>query len=105
MRDGELVRAFVGYATHLQDEPVWWCPTRDAFVSPFHGEAYDTAGRILYGPAQRALDELPVIRDGRDFLVYGEPVATGAPVDDERARSDRAWDPVEGPGFCPSPVK
>ena len=105
VRDGDRLTAFLAYATHLDDEPIWWCPTLEAFVSPMHGEAYDVAGRILFGPAQRALDRLTVERDGGDIVVFPEPVATGLPVEDERAHAGRPWEPVVEGEFCPGAVE
>jgi Rieske Fe-S protein len=37
-------------------------------VCPCHGSTYDRAGRVLRGPAERALTTFPVAREG-DFLV------------------------------------
>lgn len=102
IREGDSVGAFLGYTTHLEDEPIWWCPTRAAFISPFHGEAYDTAGRILGGPQSRALDALPVQQHGPDIVVAPRPVVTGAPADDPSARSDLPWTDYVS---CPSPLK
>ena len=103
VRQGDSVRAFLATATHLENEPIWWCPSVEAFVSPMHGEAYDTSGRVIHGPARRALDELPVALDGGTIEVARGPVRTGAPVDDEAAQSDRAVDVglFEGETFCP----
>ncbi len=38
-------------------------------VCPCHGSTYDRDGRVLRGPAQRALTRFPVTRDGDDLVI------------------------------------
>ncbi len=102
--DGDSITAFLAYATHLEDERIWWCPTLDAFVPPAHGEAYDRSGRIIVGPAERALDRLPVERDGSSIVIRATPVTTGASMQDEGAHAVRSWDPHRA-DFCPQHVE
>jgi Rieske Fe-S protein len=41
----------------------------DRLVCPCHGSTYDRDGRVLKGPAQRALTRYPVTRAGDDLVI------------------------------------
>lgn len=41
----------------------------DRLVCPCHGSTYDREGRVLRGPAQRALTRYPVTRMGDDLVI------------------------------------
>jgi Rieske Fe-S protein len=41
----------------------------DRLVCPCHGSTYDRDGRVLKGPAQRALTRYPVTRSGDDLVI------------------------------------
>lgn len=58
-RAGSTVVAFLGRSPHLGEE-IRWCPREHVFVSPAHGELFDSEGRFLSGPAVRDLDRVPV---------------------------------------------
>lgn len=39
-------------------------------VCPCHGSTYDRAGKVLKGPAERALTTYPVTRDGENIVIH-----------------------------------
>ena len=45
----------------------------DRLVCPCHGSTYDRDGRVLKGPAQRALARYPVTRSGNDLVIEVAP--------------------------------
>jgi Rieske Fe-S protein len=71
--DGE-VRTFLGVCTH-EGCPLGWNPQQHLIRCPCHGSAFDTAGRVVQGPAQVALTRLEtIVENGAVFLV--EPRVT-----------------------------
>ena len=58
VRDGGKVRAFLALCTH-EGCPLGWNPTQRLIRCPCHGSAFSTAGRVVQGPAQNPLRELP----------------------------------------------
>jgi Rieske Fe-S protein len=45
----------------------------DRLVCPCHGSTYDRDGRVLKGPAQRALTRYPVTRSGGELVIEVGP--------------------------------
>jgi thiosulfate dehydrogenase [quinone] large subunit len=45
----------------------------DRLVCPCHGSTYDRDGRVLKGPAQRALARYPVMRSGDQLVIEVAP--------------------------------
>ncbi len=45
----------------------------ERLVCPCHGSTYDRDGRVLKGPAQRALTTYPVARSGDDLVIEVAP--------------------------------
>ena len=45
----------------------------DRLVCPCHGSTYDREGRVLKGPAQRALTRYPVSRSGDELVIEVMP--------------------------------
>lgn len=45
----------------------------DRLVCPCHGSTYDRDGRVLKGPAQRALDRFPVAQAGDELVIEMAP--------------------------------
>jgi thiosulfate dehydrogenase [quinone] large subunit len=43
--------------------------SRDRLVCPCHGSTYDRDGKVLKGPAQRALTRYPVTRSGDELII------------------------------------
>jgi Rieske Fe-S protein len=63
------VRTFVAECTH-EGCPLGWNPTQRLIRCPCHGSAFDTAGRVVQGPARRALTELEtVVERGTVMLI------------------------------------
>ena len=54
------VRTFVAECTH-EGCPLGWNPGQRLIRCPCHGSAFDTAGRVVEGPARRALTELETL--------------------------------------------
>jgi len=84
--------AFSARCTHLG------CPvqrTADGFSCPCHGARFDMAGRVLSGPARRALPwyRLWIEPDGRLWVAVDEPVRPGA-----RPRVELEIRPASGGG-------
>jgi cytochrome b6-f complex iron-sulfur subunit len=46
-----------------------WKPTQKALVCPCHGSTFGPDGKVLQGPATRALATYPVLIDGKDVWV------------------------------------
>ena len=45
----------------------------DRLVCPCHGSTYDRDGRVLKGPAQRALTRYPIPRSGDELIIEVAP--------------------------------
>jgi Rieske Fe-S protein len=66
---GGTIRTFVAECTH-EGCPLGWNQGQRLIRCPCHGSAFDTAGRVVQGPAARSLTELETIVDrGRVLLV------------------------------------
>ena len=59
---GGRVRTFVAECTH-EGCPLGWNATQRLIRCPCHGSAFDTAGRVVEGPARRPLTELETLVD------------------------------------------
>ena len=63
------IRTFVAECTH-EGCPLGWNAAQRLIRCPCHGSAFDTAGRVVEGPARRALAELEtVVERGTVMLV------------------------------------
>jgi hypothetical protein len=65
---GPSITVFLAETPHLPNEPLDWDEGSRTFLG-LHGEAFDLAGQILTGPAQRPLWRCPTtIRDKRVYI-------------------------------------
>ena len=109
-REGKRATVFLDDARHMSGEQLWWCPHERIFVSPYHGEQFDPAGRKIGGPARGGLNEYRVRNDrGRliidtdDVVVRGLTPRGRPPATLSGARFDLPYN--SGPGsFCRQPV-
>ena len=62
------IRAFLAVCTH-EGCPLGWNPQQHLIRCPCHGSAFDTAGIVVNGPAQRPLTRLETMVDGGDILL------------------------------------
>jgi Rieske Fe-S protein len=67
------IRTFVAVCTH-EGCPLGWNATQHLIRCPCHGSAFDTAGRVVDGPAPLPLTELETFVERNDVLVV--PPAT-----------------------------
>lgn len=77
VNDGRRVRTFVAECTH-EGCPLGWNPSQRLIRCPCHGSAFDTAGRVVQGPAALPLTEVETV------------VERGAVMIDDRALSPRS---------------
>jgi hypothetical protein len=120
VREGSVVTAFLGRSTD-SGEPIVYCPSERAFVSPNDASLWNERGEYVAGSAQRDLDRLEVeidlqhrvtidvddvIRAGRRSpgTVSGE---AGQRYDSFRrgdAQASFCLNPVPRPDTVPSPA-
>jgi Rieske Fe-S protein len=75
VRQGEGVRALSKVCPHLGCR-VRWEQTKDRFFCPCHDGVFDREGRVVSGPAPRALDRYEVeVAGGAVYLSMKEPNA------------------------------
>lgn len=58
--DGRKLRTFLAVCTH-EGCPLGWNSTQRLIRCPCHGSAFDTAGRVVEGPARDPLTELETV--------------------------------------------
>ena len=58
--DGHTLRTFVAVCTH-EGCPLGWNSMQRLIRCPCHGSAFDTAGRVVEGPAREPLTELETV--------------------------------------------
>ena len=69
VNEGGDIRAFRAVCTH-EGCPLGWNPEQHLIRCPCHGSAFDTAGKVVNGPAQVPLTRLETIAErGRVLLV------------------------------------
>ena len=62
------IRAFLGVCTH-EGCPLGWNPNQHLIRCPCHGSAFDTAGRVVNGPAKIGLTKLETIVEDQAVLL------------------------------------
>lgn len=65
---GGDVRAFLAVCTH-EGCPLGWNPQQHLIRCPCHGSAFDTAGKVVNGPAQVGLTRLDTIVERGSVLL------------------------------------
>jgi quinol---cytochrome c reductase iron-sulfur subunit, bacillus type len=73
-----MVTAFSPVCPHLGCHYLW-NPGRDRFECPCHASVFSIDGRVLYGPAPRPLDTLPVKIENGLLYVRRERFKVGIP--------------------------
>jgi len=68
--DGK-VTTFLAVCTH-EGCPLGWNPQQHLIRCPCHGSAFDTAGKVVNGPAQKPLTPLPTIAERGKVLLVEE---------------------------------
>jgi cytochrome b6-f complex iron-sulfur subunit len=66
---GDLPFSAVNAACSHQGCVLKWQPAKKALVCPCHGSTFGPDGKVLQGPASRALATYPVLVDGKDVWV------------------------------------
>ena len=85
--------SFAAYALGCTHEGTAVRASGDGWVCPSHGAAFDTAGRVTAGPANRPLREVPVTFEASTNLltvntVAGAGLSTGAGEQDDDDEGD-----------------
>jgi Rieske Fe-S protein len=65
---GGVIRTFAAICTH-EGCPLGWNANQHLIRCPCHGSAFDVRGRVVEGPATKALTELETIVDGERVLL------------------------------------
>jgi Rieske Fe-S protein len=72
VNDGQRIRTFVAVCTH-EGCPLGWNPTQHLIRCPCHGSAFDTAGRVVNGPAVSPLTEIDTFVERGTVLIVAPP--------------------------------
>jgi hypothetical protein len=70
--DGDPPLALLAESSHVDEEPIAYCPTAEVFEEYVHGSKWDRSGLYLTGPAPRGMDRL-ALRIRKDGAIEVDP--------------------------------